>query len=155
MGLSIEQFEYFDGFSTSSGGGLLVQKYQFVIDGDGNAFYLCGAFWPAMVRHTLKLYTCIGVFMFVCISILVAVSGTEVRVVVKASSDITRYAVLRTAQSALHFTPWQTCSFQGHFNFSGKHSVVLGDKAVFHLGGAFWVGKLHISSGLSPTVGEG
>ena len=33
--------------------------------------------------------------------------------------------------------------------------ALLGDKAVFHLGGAYWVGKLHISSGLSPTVGEG
>ena len=66
--------------------------------------------------HSLYVYqlvTCIDVFMFVDISILVAVSGTEVRV------------------------------------------VVLGDKAVFHLGGAFCVGNLHISSGLSPTVGEG
>ena len=26
----------------------------------------------------------------------------------------------RTAQSALHLTPWQTCSFKGHFNLSGK-----------------------------------
>ena len=60
----MEQFGYFD---TSSGGGLLVQKYQFVVDGGRNAFYLGGAFWPAMVIHTLKLCTCIGVFMLVCI----------------------------------------------------------------------------------------
>ena len=55
-------------FYTSSGGGLLVQKYQFVVDGGRNAFYLGGAFWPAVVMHTLQLYTGIGVFMFVCIS---------------------------------------------------------------------------------------
>ena len=43
---------------------------------------------------------------------------------VKVSSYIARYPVRRTAQSALHFTPWQTCSFQGHLNFSGKYSAV-------------------------------
>ena len=26
---------------------------------------------------------------------------------------------------ALHFTPWQTCSCQRHFDFSGKHSATL------------------------------
>ena len=40
-------------------------------------------------------------------------------------SYITQYPVLRTSQSVLHFTPWQTCSFQSHFNFSGKHSATL------------------------------
>ena len=44
---------------------------------------------------------------------------------VKVRSYIARYPVRRTAQSALHFTPWQTCSFQGHLNFSGKHSATL------------------------------
>ena len=44
---------------------------------------------------------------------------------VKVSSYIAWYPVHRTAQSALHFTPWQTCSFQGHLNFCGKHSAVL------------------------------
>ena len=44
---------------------------------------------------------------------------------VKVRSYIAQYPVHRTAQSALHFTPWQTCSFQGHFNFSGKHSAML------------------------------
>ena len=29
---------------------------------------------------------------------------------------IARYPVRRTAQSALHFNPWQTCSFQGHLS---------------------------------------
>ena len=36
---------------------------------------------------------------------------------VKVCSYIARYPVHRTAQSALHFTPWQTSSFQGHLNF--------------------------------------
>ena len=27
-----------------------------------------------------------------------------------------------TTQSALHFTPWQTCSFRHEFGCSGKHS---------------------------------
>ena len=40
-------------------------------------------------------------------------------------SYIARYPVHRTAQSALHFTPWQTCSFQGHLNFFGKYSATL------------------------------
>ena len=44
---------------------------------------------------------------------------------IKVSSYTARYPVLRTAQSALHFTPWQTYLFQGHFNFSGKHQAML------------------------------
>ena len=44
---------------------------------------------------------------------------------VKVRSYIARYPVRRTAQSALHFTSWQTCSFQSHLNFSGKHSATL------------------------------
>ena len=34
-------------------------------------------------------------------------------------------AVLGTIQSDLHFTPWQTCSFQRHLDFNGKHSAIL------------------------------
>ena len=30
-----------------------------------------------------------------------------------------------TAQSTLHFTPWQTCSFQHQLDFSGKYSATL------------------------------
>ena len=41
---------------------------------------------------------------------------------VKVSSYIARYPVLRTAQSTLHFTPRQTCSFQCQLDFSGKLS---------------------------------
>ena len=43
----------------------------------------------------------------------------------KVRSYIARYPVLGTAQSALHFTPWSTCSFQRHLDFSGKHSATL------------------------------
>ena len=32
---------------------------------------------------------------------------------------------VRTAQRALHFTAWQTCSFQRHLDFYGKHSATL------------------------------
>ena len=39
----------------------------------------------------------------------------------KASSYIAQYPVLRTAQSALHFTSWQTCSLRHHLGFSEKH----------------------------------
>ena len=39
---------------------------------------------------------------------------------VKVRSYTAQYPVLGTAQSTLHFTPWQTCSLQGHFNFSGS-----------------------------------
>ena len=39
---------------------------------------------------------------------------------VKVYSYIARYPVLGTVQSTLHFTPWQTCSFQRHLDFSGK-----------------------------------
>ena len=36
------------------------------------------------------------------------------------------YPVLRTVQSALHFTPgWQTCSFRYQLDFSGKHLAML------------------------------
>ena len=44
---------------------------------------------------------------------------------VKVCSYIARYPVLGTAQSTLHFIPQQNCSFQGHFNFSWKHSAIL------------------------------
>ena len=35
------------------------------------------------------------------------------------------HPVCRTVQSALHFTPWHTCSFWHKLCFSGKHSVML------------------------------
>ena len=40
-------------------------------------------------------------------------------------SYIALYPVIGTVQCALHFTPWQACSFQHHFNFSEKHSATL------------------------------
>ena len=40
-------------------------------------------------------------------------------------SDIVCHSVCRTAQSALDFTPWHTCSFPHKFCFSGKHSAML------------------------------
>ena len=44
---------------------------------------------------------------------------------VKVCSYIARYPVLGTVQSALHFTPWRTCSFQCYLDFSGKNSATL------------------------------
>ena len=35
------------------------------------------------------------------------------------------YSTVSSLQSALHFTHWQTCSFQCQFDFSGKHSATL------------------------------
>ena len=35
------------------------------------------------------------------------------------------YPVVRSVQSTLHFTPWQTCSTKHHLNFSGKYSATL------------------------------
>ena len=43
----------------------------------------------------------------------------------RVHSYIAWYPALWTAQSALHFTPWQTYSFQHHCDFSGKHSAML------------------------------
>ena len=40
----------------------------------------------------------------------------------KVCFHIAQYPVHWTAQSALHFTPWQTCSFRHQLGFSGKHS---------------------------------
>ena len=54
---------------------------------------------------------------YVCASVWVCI--------IKVCSYIARYPVHRTAQSALHFTPWQTCSFQSHINFFGKYSATL------------------------------
>ena len=42
----------------------------------------------------------------------------------KVSSYTAQYPVLCTDQSALHFTPWQTCSIK-HTDFAGKHSAML------------------------------
>ena len=36
-------------------------------------------------------------------------------------NTVAQYPVRWAAQSALHFTPWQTCSFRHQLNFSGKH----------------------------------
>ena len=36
-------------------------------------------------------------------------------------SYIAKYPILRTAQIAVHFTPWQTCPIKHRLNFSGKH----------------------------------
>ena len=55
----------------------------------------------------------------------VSVSFDRRQVLLKVLSYIARYPVHRTAQNALHFTPWQTCSFQGHLNFFGKYSATL------------------------------
>ena len=44
---------------------------------------------------------------------------------IKVHPYIARYPVLGTAQSALHFNPWQTCLFQHQLDFSGKHSAML------------------------------
>ena len=44
---------------------------------------------------------------------------------IKVSSYIAWYPVLGTVQSALHFTSWQTCSFQRQVDFSGKNSAML------------------------------
>ena len=38
---------------------------------------------------------------------------------------IAQYPVHWIAQSALHFTPWQTCSFRHNLKVSGKHSAIL------------------------------
>ena len=38
---------------------------------------------------------------------------------------IALYTIRWTAQRALHFTPWQTCSFWHLLNFAGKHSAML------------------------------
>ena len=41
---------------------------------------------------------------------------------VKVCFYIAQYPVRWTAQSALHFTPWQPCSFRHQLDFSGRHS---------------------------------
>jgi hypothetical protein len=38
---------------------------------------------------------------------------------IKVTSHIAQYSNFRTAQGALHFTPWQTCSI--YLGCSGKH----------------------------------
>ena len=42
----------------------------------------------------------------------------------KASYYIVQYPILRIVQSALDFTPRQTCSTENHLSFSGKHSAM-------------------------------
>ena len=47
--------------------------------------------------------------------------GAELK---KVSSYIAQYPVLRTVQSALHFTSGQTCSLRHHLGFPGKHPAI-------------------------------
>ena len=42
----------------------------------------------------------------------------------RQGSYVAQYPTLRIGQSALHFTPWQTCSIEHHLGFSGKHSAM-------------------------------
>ena len=64
--------------------------------------YCCQVNWAKDIKDSLR-----------------TVKGKKVR------SYISWYPVLVTAQSALHFTPWQTCSFQRHLDFSWKQSAML------------------------------
>ena len=70
------------------------------------------------IADTARPYLTLGY-----LSMVLIVASDLVKV--KVRSYIARYPVHRTAQSALHFTPWQTCSFQGHLNFFGKYSATL------------------------------
>ena len=54
---------------------------------------------------------------------------SHTKVKAKVSFYIAQYPVRWTAKSALHFTPWQTCSFRHQLDFSGKHSS---DPAIRH-----------------------
>ena len=58
---------------------------------------------------------------------------------VKVSSYIAQYPVLRTAQSALHFTPWQTCSFQGHFKFC--HTAITAPRLFVHISNTVYIAR--------------
>ena len=53
------------------------------------------------------------------------------KVKVKVCSYIARYPVHRTAQSALHFTPWQTCSFLLWEVFS--HAAIAARRLFVHI----------------------
>ena len=44
---------------------------------------------------------------------------------VKVCFYVAQHPVRWTAQNALHFTPWQTCSFRHQLGFSVKHSATL------------------------------
>ena len=62
-------------------------------------------------------------FRFIAIwycSLVLSVFGRK-----KISSYIAQYPVLRSTQSALHFTPLQTCSVEHHLDFSEKQSATL------------------------------
>ena len=49
----------------------------------------------------------------------------EITKVKKVCSNVAQSPVHQTTQSTLHFTPWQTCSFQRQRYLSGKHSATL------------------------------
>ena len=55
------------------------------------------------------------------------VKGWSIKV--NISSYIAQYPVLRIAVSVLHFTSWQTCRYEHHLNFLGKHPAMLQLKA--------------------------
>ena len=85
------------------------------------------------------MYVCMYVCMFVCMHVCMYVCMyicTYIRTYVcvylcmyvnkkKVCSYISLYPIRRTTQSALHFTPWQTCSFLGHLNLSGNVCMYL------------------------------
>ena len=82
--------------------------------------------WVVQTSHVLWVVQTSHVLWVVQTShVLWVVQTSHVLCVVKVRSYIEWYPVRMTGQSALHFNPWQTCSFQGHIYFSGKHSATL------------------------------
>ena len=79
--------------------------------------------------HLLNLY-CVH-FSIQCLTsmdlhsfqFIVQFSVHSLHRVAKNKTYIVPYPVHWTAQSILHFIPWQTCSFQHQLEFSGKHST--------------------------------
>ena len=59
---------------------------------------------------------------------------------VKVCSYIAQYPFHWTAQSASHFTPWQTCSFRYQCNFSGKYSIYCANTIHSQTHSSLWTG---------------
>ena len=84
-----------------------------------------------------SIYVCFNlihiVFQYICNSyshnyVCSIIARTRIiisKVKGKVCFHVPKYPVRWTAQSTLHFTPWQTCSFRHQVDFSGKHSAML------------------------------
>ena len=93
-----------------------------------NCHFVIKYYYQIYLNQILEMYTCAGLIIYKSNFILLNISYPNEHLECGQNGAATaiptalqRAGVIPT-QSALHFTPWQTCSFRHKFDFPGTHS---------------------------------